>query len=217
MRRVMGAAVLAAVMVMGPAAAQAGEPHKHDGFFLRMAPGIGYSSAESDTFGKFDGASGSFELAIGAAVAHDFVIHATFDGWALIDEQGPLNGPGIPVPVAGDPHHDHHHSNHTGMGMWGAGVTKYFGPSNVYVTGSVGAARLYYSIHWDDYGNDYGGEDHSDTGIAFSGGVGKEWWVGDSWGLGVSGTFGYQSIPPRGAGGNYTGPTFAVRFSATLN
>jgi hypothetical protein len=220
---ILGFMLAAAVM---PASARAGEPRTHDGFFLRMAPGFGYSEAKGNG-SKFDGASGSFELAIGAAVSHNFAIHATFDGWALFDQQAPqATAYATPLPASGPGmygHDGYHNDNHVGLGMWGAGATYWFGKSNAYVTASAGAARLYYNLHFDDYcgyGYDCHYHDdyaHSDTGFAFTTGVGKEWWVGDGWGLGVSGTFGYATVPPRGPGSDYKGPTFAVRFSATLN
>jgi hypothetical protein len=73
----------------------------------------------------------------------------------------------------------------------------------------VGAAQLHFEADGDS--------DDSDTGFAFVTGVGKEWWVSDRWGLGVSGTFGYHSVPPKGGGSNLSGPSVAIRFSATLN
>jgi len=56
------------------------------------------------------------------------------------------------------------------------------------------------------------------------GGVGKEWWVKDSLGIGVMGTAGYHSVPPdKGDNGvfdvaeHFKGTSFSVRFSATFN
>jgi hypothetical protein len=198
--------------------ARAGEPRLHDGgFFLRMAPGIGHSQAEADGFSDFNGASGSFELAIGAVVAKNFAIHATFDGWGLLDSQDNLRGTPLPAhhgALARSRRAQHYDDTHVGMGLWGAGATYWLGTSNVYLTASAGAARLYYNV---DFNSDFEDYAHSDTGFAFASGVGKEWWVSDRWGLGAAGTFGYQSIPPGAGGPNFSGPTFAVRFSATLN
>ena len=43
---------------------------------------------------------------------------------------------------------------------------------------------------------DFDGDDEtSDTGFAAEVGLGKEWWVGNKWGLGASFTAGYHSIP----------------------
>ncbi len=41
--------------------------------------------------------------------------------------------------------------------------------------------------------------------------------MSDRWGLGVSGTVGYHSVPPGDAANNFKGPSFALRFSATFN
>ena len=95
------------------------------------------------------------------------------------------------------------------MSMLGGGFTYYFGPSNVYLTASVGASLL--SFEFD------GETEESDAGIAFDAGLGKEWWVSDRWGLGVSGTVGYHSVPPGDADAKFKGPSFALRFSATFN
>lgn len=60
-------------------------------------------------------------------------------------------------------------------------------------------------------------ENETDPGFAFDATVGKEWWVGGSWGLGLAGSFGYHSIPDDVVDSNWKGPSFGLRFSATLN
>jgi len=47
--------------------------------------------------------------------------------------------------------------------------------------------------------------------------AGKEWWVGKNWGLGVARGFGCHSLPEKNMDENWTGASFGVRFSATLN
>jgi outer membrane protein with beta-barrel domain len=195
-------AVVAALAVLIPAAASAGEPRRHDGgFFLRLAPGYGYARTAIDEDGDrlaLKGASANFDAAIGAMVKKNFAVHATLGGWALIEPTIEFNGA---EEVAKD-------ASATVL-LIGAGFTYYLGPSNTYLTASVGASVL--SFEFEGETND------SDTGVAFDVGVGKEWWVGDRWGLGLSGTAGYHSIPPGDATGKFKGPSFAVRFSATFN
>jgi hypothetical protein len=41
-------------------------------------------------------------------------------------------------------------------------------------------------------------EGSSDTGFALDATVGKEWWVGDNWGLGFAGDFTYLSAQGQG-------------------
>ena len=76
--------------------AQAGEPRSHDGgFFMRLAPGIGYTSSRS-TVGsarwKLRGPSGSFDIALGAVIKHNFAIHGTLGGWRLYEPDIELGG-----------------------------------------------------------------------------------------------------------------------------
>jgi hypothetical protein len=131
-------------------------------------------------------------------VKENFAIHGTLGGWGIIDPKVEFNG----LEETAD-------DTSITMSMVGGGFTYYFGPSNVYLTASVGAGLL--SLEFD------GDTEDSDTGFAFDAGLGKEWWVSDRWGLGVSATAGYHSIPPGDADGNFSGPSFALRFSATLN
>jgi hypothetical protein len=57
----------------------------------------------------------------------------------------------------------------------------------------------------------------SDNGVVIDLTIGKEWWVGRNWGLGVAGSLGLHSIPDPDVDENWSGPSFAVRFSATMN
>jgi hypothetical protein len=195
-------AVATALAVFVPLAASAGEPRRHDGgFFLRFAPGGGYSRTAIDEDGDrlaVKGVSGSFDAAIGAMVKENFAVHVTLGAWSIIDPKVELNGL---EEVATD--------TAMTMVMIGGGFTYYLGPSNTYLTASAGAATLSF---------DFEGEtSDSDTGVAAEVGLGKEWWVGDRWGIGVSGTAGYHSIPPGDATGTFKGPSFAVRVSITFN
>ena len=196
------AAAATALAVLLPVTAIAGEPRSHDGgFFFRVAPGGGYSrtaiTEEGDRL-AVKGTSGSVDFAIGAVVKKNLAVHVTLGAWSLIDPKVEFNGV---EEVA----------SNTSMTMvlLGGGFTYYLGPSNVYLTASGGAAKLTSEIE--------GESGDSDTGIAFDAGLGKEWWVNDRWGIGLSGTAGYHSIPPGDAAGNFKGPSFALRVSITFN
>jgi hypothetical protein len=197
--RVTGTCVLALVL---PVAAAAGEPRAHDsGFFFRVAPGGGYSrtavTEDGDRF-ALKGVSGSVDFAIGAVVKRNLALHVTVGGWGLVDPTVEFNGA---EEVASN--------TSITMAMIGGGFTYYLGPSNVYLTASAGAATQRLEIE--------GESGDSDTGFAFDAGLGKEWWVSDRWGIGVSGTAGYHSVPPGDATGRFKGPSFALRLSATFN
>ncbi len=47
--------------------------------------------------------------------------------------------------------------------------------------------------------------------------VGKEWWVSDGWGLGISGALGYHIVHDSDIDHFWEGASFAVRLSTTLN
>jgi hypothetical protein len=194
--------VATALAVLFPLTAIAGEPRSHDGgFFFRVAPGGGYSRTAVEEEGDriaLKGASGNFDIAIGAVVKKNFAVHATLGAWSLIDPTVEFNGQ---EEVA--------EKTSMTMVMIGGGFTYYLGASNTYLTASVGASTLSFEFE---------GESHdSDTGVAFEAGLGKEWWVSDRWGIGVSGMAGYHSVPPGDAAGKFKGPSFAVRVSITFN
>jgi hypothetical protein len=78
-------------------------------------------------------------------------------------------------------------------------------PANVYMTGSAGVGKL----------STDGGS--TDPGLVFNASLGKEWWVSPKWGLGLAGGFQYHSIPDGGVDESWSGTTFYLAFSATLN
>lgn len=183
-----------------PSVARAGEPRTHDGFFLRLSGGGGYASTSVNDARmelKLSGTSGDINLAIGGIVGRNLALHGTLFGWAVSDPDAEFNG--LDVGKAdGD----------ITMSAFGGGVTYYFMPANIYISPSVGLATL--SFDGDQDGS-------SDSGFAIDITLAKEWWVGNSWGLGVAGAFGYHSIPDGDIDENWSGTSFGVRFSATLN
>jgi hypothetical protein len=103
-------------------------------------------------------------------------------------------------------------------GMIGiGGGAAYYLESNLFFAGSLLGSQLFID---DSNGNSVV---QSDLGITFEGLFGKEWWVSDNWGLGVTGqvllgVMKDQAIP----GQNASTPTwklaaFSVLFSATYN
>jgi hypothetical protein len=184
--------------------AEAGNPREHDRFFLRLSAGGGYAESElEDGEGQIElsGASGDFNFAVGGVIANNLAIHGTFFSTFLDDPDAEFSGGGLEGEGELDGSVD--------MFAYGGGLTYYFMPVNIYVSGSIGAATL--TLDTDE------GEFESDTGIAGDLTIGKEWWVGDSWGLGVAGAFGLHSIPDGEIDENWSGMSFAVRFSATFN
>jgi hypothetical protein len=182
--------------------AEAGAPREHDGFFLRLSAGGGTARSEVDVPGgkaQLSGATGDVNIAIGGIAARNLAIHGTIFGWLVSD-------PDVEIASVGTGTLTNTDLDLTG---YGAGLTYYIMPANVYLSASAGAAKL----TSDSPGADF----ESDTGFIGEFALGKEWWVGSSWGLGVSGAAGIHSIPDGGVDKNWKGASFALRFSATLN
>jgi hypothetical protein len=185
------AAVTLAVLVMPDASHAGGGPKDHKGLLLRMTAGGLYASSGDDGT-DVSGIGGDFTFALGGCVSENVALHGTLFSWSLSD-------PDVEIDGIGEGELDGSYS----MSAYGGGVTYYLMPSNVYLSGSVGLGFL--SIDTDL------GDDTSDPGFAMDLSVAKEWWVGNSWGLGLAGAFGFHSID--GASGWNAG----VRFSATFN
>jgi hypothetical protein len=202
MRHVSRNLILAGLFAVAPLSSHAAEPRAHDGgFFLRLAAGGGTSNSKIEEGGddiELRGTSGSFDVAVGAVLARNLAVHATLGGFGLVDPTVEFNG-----------REESTDDVTLTMSMVGGGVTYYFGDSNTYVTASAGAGRLTFEFDGDS--------EDSDTGLAVDVGIGKEWWVSDRWGIGVSGTVGFHDIPPGDADSNFKGRSVAVRFSATFN
>ena len=199
-------AILVAILlffVLSPLSAWSGPRDHNDGFFLRLSGGGGSAKTSicfSDEDMEFSGASGDVNLAVGAIVTPNLALHGTLWGWTVSEPDwswGEYKLESVPADV--------------NISAFGGGLTYYFMPVNMYLSGSVGVGIL---------GIDLGpltGE--SDPGLTFDITLGKEWWVGDNWGLGVAGGFSYHSIPQPDPeiDENWTGTSFGIRFSATMN
>ena len=188
--------------VVSAGQAAAGSPREHDGFFLRLSAGAGGARSEldvSEARTELSGASGDVNIAIGGVVARNLALHGTLFGWLVSDPDVEVEGLGSGnVP-----------DTDLDLSAYGAGVTYYFMPVNVYISGSAGAGKMTVDSS--------GQESESDTGFVSEISLGKEWWVGSSWGLGVAGAVGFHSIPDGGIDESWTGTSLALRFSATLN
>jgi hypothetical protein len=200
--RLFTAAVMLVLLALAPTHANAGgEPRTHDGFFLRLSAGSGGANASADTPGgslELEGTgSGDVNIAIGGAVKPNLILHGTLWGWLISDPDA--TGPFGPGTLVGD----------VDLSAFGGGLTYYFMPVNIYLSGSAGFGTMTV-----DSGAIQG---ETDSGFVTDLTLGKEWWVGGSWGLGVAGGFGYHSIPDGGIDADWTGTSWAVRFTATLN
>jgi len=184
------------------ATALAGPRDHADGFFLRLSGGAGSTgSSLSDGTDKleFSGSGGDLNIAIGGIVAPNLALHGTLYGWSASDPTLEFNGADV-TDISG---------TLTAAGV-GAGLTYWFMPVNMYLSGTVGSGGLELDLN--------GGLDgKSDRGLILDLTLGKEWWVGDSWGLGLAGGLIYHSFPDPDISENWSGTSFTLRFSATMN
>lgn len=169
--------------LLGPAASPAGQkPRTHDGFFLRMCTGFGFGhSAVEDDRGdenSIRGGSHASNLAIGAMVSENLAIHADAFHVVLFEPESLINGKSAGT-VPG---------RYIAGGL-GAGVTYYFMPSNLYLSGALNFVALEANLG--------GWRLQTDAGMGIDFLIGKEWWVSDNWGIGVAGQFVYTLVPSR--------------------
>lgn len=175
----------------------------HDGFFIRLAPGLGVSSFSEKLGGdkiELDGMSGLFNFAIGGAIAENLILQLDISSLNISDPDVTFNGQDQGS-LDGD----------SSTSLVGVGLTYYF-PSNFYLTGAVGVAKSKIET------NGQTGETDSGYGINLM--VGKEWWVSENWGLGVAGQLLYTSCPDKpinGVKGDVNTTSVGLLFSATYN
>ena len=200
-KTILAACAALAVVVAALPAFAGGGPKDHLGLFLRLGVGGGYASSGDEDEGveiDVSGIGGDFTFLLGGCVSENLALHGALWSWSLWDPDVELEddlGNELEGELDGS----------LSMNAYGGGMTYYMMPQNMYFTANVGMARL--SIDSDEFDID----ESSDWGFALEGSVGKEWWVGTSWGLGLGAMFGFHSIE------DVTGWNAGVRFTATFN
>jgi hypothetical protein len=148
---------------------------------------------------EFSGSQGEFTFAIGGVVTENLAIHGTLFGFSMVDPTVEFNGTEL-----GEA------NGSMTMSAVGAGVTWWAMPANFYLSGSVGFGTL-------TADPDGSSAASSDTGFAMELALGKEWFVSDSWGLGIGGGLSFHSIPDGDLPENWSGVSLSLRFTATYN
>lgn len=168
----------------------------HDGFFLRMSPGLGQMELKTGET-TFEDASGVFSLMLGGAVSENTILHVELATASMTDPD--MSDASFSGRVNGD----------MSTSLFGFGLTQYYMPANAYVSVTVGSAQT--TI-------DDGESWESDDGLGVKLMIGKEWWISDNWGLGLAGQVLYANC---GGGDISTSDiktmAYALLFSATYN
>lgn len=201
--RVRSLLVIVALALVVPATAwSSGAARRHDQFFLRLSAGFGGASSDArDNFGdrwEFSGLTGDVNFAIGGIVGRNLALHGTLWGWSIGDPDLEINSDSAEL------------NGSLTMSAIGIGVTYYFMPTNLYLSGSLGLGQLELDVPGV-------GAADTDMGLVLDATLGKEWWVSANWALGLAGALGVHSIPEDGFDDNWSGVSVGLRFSATFN
>lgn len=178
--------------------------YQHDGFYLRFHLGFGYlQSVISDVAGsdiKTSGLSGAFRIQIGGVLYNNFILFGNIGAFVAQEPTVEYNSSsGMPL-------------NNIVFNEIGAGISYYFMPENIYISGTVGIGK-----HVENNKGGLQGSTKSQLSIHIS--LGKEWWTHKDWGLGIAA---YYYINPT-EGETIVGfrralnQSFGLYFSATYN
>jgi len=142
--------------------------HRHLGFFIRPDLGVGYLSTKASQGGvdaTVLGAAGTFGLAAGGALAENSIL--AFHIWDVVVSEPTFKSNGTTV---------NNTDGKVSLFALGPEYTGYFG-ENYYFSVSPSLTRVRFEANGQS----------SDTNVGFGlrGAIGKEWWAGDHWGLGV--------------------------------
>ena len=188
--------------------------HRHDGFMLRLAIGVAFGGMTGDDFlldeGSETSASGagfSTTIGIGGALMDNLVLNADLFQTTFLDPSIEVDGRELgDADSYGEDRGVGENVELTGLGI---GVTYYFMPINIYLAGAVGIGQVVFV-------SDSGERAGSDAGLSLHALIGKEWWVGVDWGIGVAGEVAFVRAEDEYLG-DVTGLGFSVLFSATYN
>ncbi|MFP2925599.1 outer membrane beta-barrel protein [Pyxidicoccus sp. 3LG] len=195
--------LFAAVLLSATAAgAQDDGRHAHDGFYLRLQAGGGYTRAEAtseDIAVKGGGAGINVEL--GVALARNFILYGKLFGANAPNpdiEFGDLTVEGQDDDVSQN------------FGALGLGITYYIMPANVYLSGALSFTQLSVSEDGETIAE-------TDVGGGLHLGIGKEWWVSDNWGLGLGAELALGRIRDENGRDDWNVASVMLLLSATFN
>jgi hypothetical protein len=149
-----------------------------------------------------------FEFRLGGAIMENLALHATLVGESNSSPKTTGRIDNFAISGGG--------FKQVGVSLVGAGMTKYFMPANIFVSGSFGSAQFTYAKKSDSI------VAVPDRGLGFELSTGKEWWVSPNWGLGVSANLLYASVNSTSQAGIITDKetdkwlSYGIRFSATF-
>jgi len=202
---------LIALAIACSTATYAQKDRQHKGLFLSLSlgPVFGPINVNSNDAGvgeyEMTGTGAAFDFKIGGAVKENLILHATLYANSLV-------GPKVTL-KSGESAKFSDNLTVT-ESLLGAGVTYYFMPLNVFVSGSAGISNFTIDNRDINY------KASTDRGFGLQLKAGKEWWVSRRWGLGVAATYGMSSVnnkPDNNLTEKLTSNRFGISFNATFN
>jgi hypothetical protein len=185
---------------LAPAVAES-TVHRHLGFYVHLDAGLGYTGTSANVGGaKMSGFSGSFSAAIGGAVMENLILAG--EVWGTTAFSPSVSMGGVTVSSGSDTTFD--------LYGFGLNVTYYFMPANLFLsfTPSIGSVSV----------TTGGISGSTNSGFAAKLSLGKEWWVGDHWGLGLAAQFFFGINQDKGTDPpTWTTVAGGLAFSATFN
>lgn len=147
--------------------------HQHDGFYLRFHAGFGPGKMiEENVLGSdltLEGVASIFRFQIGGTISRNLILFGEFGGFTVVDPK--LEWQGVVGTIS---------KTYFAITDVGIGLSYYFMPANIYMSSTIAFSSN--EIEVDDANINR----RSDTGLGLYLSVGKEWWVGSQWGLGVA-------------------------------
>lgn len=185
---------------------------EHKGFYLSMAGGPVFGTITDEISDGYsgvykmdmEGTGATFDFKIGGVISPNLVLHAT-----LISQT--MSGPNIKI--SNNPSIKASNELTVGEAMFGAGLTYYIMPQNIFFSGSLGLGNFTIMDETNDINTS------TQRGLSFQLKAGKEWWVSSRWGLGVSVSYGKTNLTNTsdGISEKLDSNRFAIMFNATLN
>ncbi len=184
---------------------------EHDGFFLRLTigAGAGFARYRESVDGRrietveTGGVAGQLSVAVGGRVVGNLIVHGNLLLGGVGDANKTVSGVDDASSVTS-----------SSFMLLGGGLTYYFMPYNVYLSGMAGLGYI-------DEARDDKLAFESGTGVGGSLMLGKEWWVGRraEWGMGAAlrGTLLSAPVSIAGVESRLRGSQVTIAVSVTYN
>jgi hypothetical protein len=172
---------------------------------MRLSMGLGYLHTKVSLAGEDDTISGggmAMSFALGGIVARNLAIYGEVVTTMAAEPTREYGGRSMDMS-----------SINVSLTGLGPGVVYYLEPLNLYFSGTLALSNVTFS----DSNDSSNSEEVTDFGVGASLALGKEWWVSNNWGIGVSTMFHLASMKVKDTDTRMTAAAISFLFSATYN